>query len=332
MSLTSVLAANPDVRNSLPKLKPDLVTLGGVPMLPPDWKAAIAVPSVGKPHEAGEIGTAFDYLARAILTRKAGAKNVEARRPVAQEGLARLPEALRLNFANDLGPHAEQDPVVRQQRQEGLKLALAHESELLYYMRDRLDAAMSAQDEFVRGKVSMDEYARHTLFMARVDVVYRAASVGVVDEFLRWKVGKAFFAQRRTVADDGLLANVVQLGNAFTAFFSDVPMAHVWLNPIFPPYSQAIEGADADLIFDSTLLDIKSTADLGYKTTDWAQVLGYAAMARAVGIPVARAGIYFARVGLCAVIPFSPELLTFLPSYLDAILDAAGPIFRMTKR
>jgi hypothetical protein len=312
------------VRNSLPKLKPDLVTLDGARMLPVDWKTAITVPSVGKSHEAGAIGTAFDYLARAILTRKTGAENVEARRPVAQEGLARLPEELRLNLASDLGPYAEQDPIVRQQRQEGLKLALEHESELLCYMRDRLDAAMTAKDEFVSGDLSMEGYAEHTLFMARSDVVYRAGSVGVVDGFLRWKVGKDFFAQRRTVDDDGLLENVVQLGTAFTAFFSDVSMAHVWLNPVFPPYSQAIEGADADLIFDSTLLDIKSTVSLGYKTADWAQVLGYAAMARAVGIPVDRAGIYFARFGLCAVTPLSADLVAFLPTYLEAILGAAS--------
>jgi hypothetical protein len=101
-------------------------------------------------------------------------------------------------------------------------------------------------------------------------------------------------------------------------------MAHAVLNPVFGPYSAAVGGADADLIFDSTLLDIKSTVSLGYKAADWAQVFGYAAMARAIDIPVERAGIYFARYGLCVVITFSADLCAFLPLYLEAILDAAG--------
>lgn len=321
MSLTSVLNASPDVRNSLPKLKPDLVTLDGAPLLPADWKTAITVPSIGEPHEAGEIGTAFDYVARAILTRKVGTENVAAHAPVAQGGLATIPEALRLN-ANE-GLYAAKDPVIRQRRQEGLKLALEHESELLGYMKCRLDAAIAGKDEFVRGEVSMEDYAQHALFMARLDVVFRAGSVGVIDEFLRWKVGEAFFAQRRSVDDDALFANVVQLGNAFEGFFSCVPMTHLSLNPNFDEYSVAVGGADADFIFDSTLLDLKSTVNLGYKTADWAQVFGYAAMARAIEIPVDRAGIYFARYGLCAVISLSDELSAFLPGYLEAILAAA---------
>jgi hypothetical protein len=321
MSLTSPLAANPDVRNSLPKLKPDLVTLDGVAMSPADWKTPITVPTVGKSHEAGEIGTAFDYVARAILTRKVGSTNVEDRRPIAQAGLASLPQYLRLN-ANG-GSYPEQDQVVRQQRQEGLDLALQHEAELLDYMQDRLNAAIFAKDKFVDGDISMEQYAEHTLFMARLDVVFRAGSVGVVDEFLRSKAGKTFFSQRRSVDDDDLLRNIVKLGNAFTGVFGDVPMAHVSLNPVFMPYSGLVGGADADFIFDSTLLDIKSTVSLGYKTADWAQVLGYAAMARALEIPVKRAGIYFPRFGLCAMITLSADLSAFLPTYLEAILEAA---------
>ncbi len=323
MSLTSVLKANPDLRNRVQNQKPYLVTLDGARLTPADWKTAITVPSIGKPGEAAEIGTAIDYLARAILTRKVGTENVEVRPPIAQGGLARLPEALLLNAASD-GPYAAKDPMVRERRQEGLMLAQEHEPELLDYMQRRLDAAISARDEFVRGDLSMEEYARHTLFMARLDAVYRPGTVVVIDEFLRCKAGEDFFAQSRTVSDEDLLANVVQLGNAFTAFFSDVPMTHVWLNPVFMPYSELVGGADADFIFDSTLLDIKSTKSLGYNTADWAQVLGYAAMAREVGIPIDRAGIYFARFGLCAITPFSADLLAFLPTYLEAILDAAG--------
>jgi hypothetical protein len=181
-----------------------LVTLDGVAMSPADWKTTIAVPSVGKSHEAGEIGTAFDYVARAILTRKVGTTNVEDRRPIAQGGLARLLEVLHLNAANE-GLYAAKDPIVREQRQEGVQLALEHESELLDYLERRLDAAISAKDEFIGGKLSMEDYAAHTLFMARLDAVFRPGTVGVVDGYFALKGRQGLFCakpnrQRRRVA------------------------------------------------------------------------------------------------------------------------------------
>jgi hypothetical protein len=47
-------------------------------------------------------------------------------------------------------------------------------------------------------------------------------------------------------------------------------------------------------------------------------------MARATGIPVDRAGIYFPRFGLCAVITLSADLSAFPPTYLEPILEATS--------
>lgn len=100
-------------------------------------------------------------------------------------------------------------------------------------------------------------------------------------------------------------------------------MRQVSLNPIFEPYSSAVGGADADFIFDSTLIDLKSTSKLAYSTEDVAQIFGYAAMALATGKELERCGIYSARFGVTALIEISPVVKEFLSEYLSAILEAA---------
>jgi hypothetical protein len=72
MSLVTLLGAHPEIRRLIPNLKSDLVKSDGAPMLAADWKTPIVVASIGKPHETATIGTAFDYLARAVLTRRLG--------------------------------------------------------------------------------------------------------------------------------------------------------------------------------------------------------------------------------------------------------------------
>lgn len=321
MSLTSTIQAHPEVRHLVPHLKSILTDLDGSPMSPASWKTPIAVPSVGKAHEAGIVGTAFDYAARAVLTRQVGTKNVDARRPVAEEGLAVLPKYLRIA---DRSLQLEKDAAIRAERLQGFELARAHEADLTRYLAERLQEALAALEGFVEGTRSLDEYVQHTVLLARLDAVFRSGSVVVIDEFLQSRWGRSYFSQKASVSDSELVTNVSHLADTFRHNFADVPLSHVSLNPVFGPYSNQVGGADADLIIDSTLLDIKSTTKLGYNAKDWAQVLGYLAMGRAVGMPIDRAGIYFARYGLCALVAVSADLSEFLPGYLEAILFAAA--------
>lgn len=47
------------------------------------------------------------------------------------------------------------------------------------------------------------------------------------------------------------------------------------LNPKFGWFSYAIKGADADLILDDNLIDIKTTKNTTFKRDYWNQLIGY---------------------------------------------------------
>ena len=126
-----------------------------------------------------------------------------------------------------------------------------------------------------------------------------------------------------TLSTEELAISTLQLAKLFDQTIRYLPMRQVSLNPIFEPYSSAVGGADADFIFDSTLIDLKSTSKLAYSTEDVAQIFGYAAMALATGKELERCGIYSARFGVTALIEISPVVKEFLSEYLSAILEAA---------
>ncbi|PMP84059.1 MAG: hypothetical protein C0175_00720 [Caldisericum exile] len=320
MSLTYLLDHSSDLRKMIPNLKSQLTDSNGKTLEKYDWKAEILVPSIGKSYEAGTIGTSFDYVARCILTKIVGTKNVTSRSIVAENGARSLQNALQ---DQDQALMYEKDESIRKERAEGYKLAQEYEDELMQYIETNLDLAKEAMCEFSVGKLSLEKLVPYTIFLARLDAVFRAGSVVVVDTFLKSKFGKSYFSQKLTITDDQIADNVVQLAKIFEKYFKGIPMSHVSLNPVFLPYSCLVGGADADFIYDSTLIDIKAVTKFSYKGIDWAQVLGYAAMALAIDIEIKEAGIYFARYGKSAILKISPEMRGFLFKYLDSILETA---------
>ena len=74
------------------------------------------------------------------------------------------------------------------------------------------------------------------------------------------------------------------------------------LNPTFGEASHLVRGADADLLIDDLLIDVKTTKKLDFKTTFFHQLMGYVVLHEIGGVgdlkpkpPVTKAGIYFAR-------------------------------------
>lgn len=70
-------------------------------------------------------------------------------------------------------------------------------------------------------------------------------------------------------------------------------------NPAFGAATKLIGGADADIIIDETLIDIKTTKSHGYAWIDAAQVTSYYVMALMAGepLPLHRVGFYKSRYG-----------------------------------
>ena len=72
----------------------------------------------------------------------------------------------------------------------------------------------------------------------------------------------------------------------------------VYLNPTFGQASSLVGGADADLIIDGSLIDIKTTKNLSFTVKQWRQLIGYLTLIDIQGkFDIDKAGIYFSRHG-----------------------------------
>jgi len=78
--------------------------------------------------------------------------------------------------------------------------------------------------------------------------------------------------------DDGDIIDCIQLIetlNSSEALTGD----EVYLNPVFGTASQLVKGADADVILDGTLVDVKVTKKSTFKADYWRQLVGYMTLA-----------------------------------------------------
>ena len=73
----------------------------------------------------------------------------------------------------------------------------------------------------------------------------------------------------------------------------------VLLNPTFGDASRLVGGADADLIIDDALIDIKTVKSSSLRRHDWRQIIGYSVLADLdPGSPnVKHIGLYYSRFG-----------------------------------
>lgn len=94
------------------------------------------------------------------------------------------------------------------------------------------------------------------------------------------------------------------------------------LNPIFGDASLLVGGADADMIIDETLIDIKTTKNLKFERDHYNQLIGYYILSKIGHIDgmkgkIKKIGIYFSRHGILHTIPISqidenPKFVSFV--------------------
>lgn len=82
------------------------------------------------------------------------------------------------------------------------------------------------------------------------------------------------------------------------------------LNPVFGDASSLVRGADADMIIDDTLIDIKTTKNLKFKREHFDQLIGYYILSKIGHVEglkgkIKKIGIYFSRHGILHTIPIS---------------------------
>lgn len=103
------------------------------------------------------------------------------------------------------------------------------------------------------------------------------------------------------------------------------------LNPTFGEASRLVGGADADLVIDETIIDIKTIKNLKIQREHFNQLIGYFVLHEIAGIDnlipkpeITRVGIYFSRFGYLYTIDLSDVIHpdTF-PSFVEWFITRA---------
>ena len=175
--------------------------------------------------------------------------------------------------------------------------------------------ARELHDDFLAGReLSVERMARCCQYLAAADLLLR------IDGF------NPNFKDRPEVQ-----VELLALSAAFDPVRMFAPRHSVMLNPTFLD-SWRVGGADADLIVDNTIVDIKTTSEMAVSASHLRQLAGYAILHRMGGpqmaedapeaLPIDTVGIYFSRFGCLATWRLE-ELLPgdALQRFTDAFLD-----------
>jgi len=320
MSLSRLIELNPSIKKSFPILKPYLRSINGCKLGAEDWKRSILVPSIGESYERGLIGTAFDYVARAVLTKKLGRENViSEKRLIAENGLKAF--AYMIDFRVPL--RLTKNPIVNEERLKGREIVFKKAKEIQNFLQQEFNLAVEARERFIDGDENLSTLIQRSIFLARLDETYRSGSINIVDEYFRYMKEPTYFSQYYTIDSNEIADNIYKMTIVFQRIIEQQTWRKAILNPGFGNYSAILQGADADFIVDDLLIDIKTTDKLRYKGDEFAQLFAYAAMARATSLKVNKVAIYYARFGTFALINVDDPVLGdgFLTSFLDIIMQ-----------
>ncbi|WP_287787373.1 hypothetical protein [Acidiphilium sp.] len=139
--------------------------------------------------------------------------------------------------------------------------------------------ARNNQKKYISGKISLCNLCNDALALASIDTVYRT---GMFQD----RVGEV----NEEHIDE--LKQMVELVDDKKFIVKNTAI----LNPTFEEASRLVGGADADLILDNTLLDIKTSKNLATKRSMFDQIIGYFILSKIQGVyNIDNLGIYFAR-------------------------------------
>lgn len=175
---------------------------------------------------------------------------------------------------------------------------LVSRDELLHREANRIiqiiQNARENHSSFLRTGRLTDGLLRSTLLLAQLDPIFRVGAG--VDEHLGTVHQK----------------DVTDLRNLFSLVSPPMLKAKrvCLLNPTFGKASNLVGGADADIVIDDLLMDVKTTKNLEMGREEFNQQVGYYVLYRIGGIDalpprqrIRRLGIYFSRYGYLHVIP-----------------------------
>ena len=231
------------------------------------------------------VGTAFDYLMRFYIKHH----NPKA---ITKEWVAELSQERMKEIGFALNSQRHPIPI---------------DNNLLAKAEGMLSKSKKAYSNYIQIGEMNDELIKCTILLAHLDTFFRAR---IIDEDFGIVDGGDVIDLRRLISiinPDSFKAKELCL-----------------LNPTFGEASELIGGADADLVMDNVLIDIKTATQLELKRDHFNELIGYYTLYKIGGIPdapvepnIENLGIYYSRYG---------ELYTF--PVTDAIPAGKFPFFK----
>jgi len=271
MSLTSILS---DKNNQ--ELRDKLKT----EFLRPAFTLKAEIKAAPLTKNWGTVGTAFDYLMRFYLQHHNKNTFIQRDTWVADHSYEMLTNQFITSKAKEVRTGFHRDKIFRTK-------------DLLKILTDQYDQTKTNYSKYVENGELTDDLIANTIFLAKLDAYFRA---GVIDQNF----------DNHDPDDIKDLKSLISLvdKNNFTA------KQKCYFNPTFGQGSMLVGGADADLIIDNTLVDIKATKHLKLERAHLNQVLGYYILSLIGGVngnpsdrPIENIGLYFARHGELWTLP-----------------------------
>ena len=304
MSLTSVLkdhAMKERFRKTFP-----------VPRVP--GAAGILAPPTTKKYSL--IGTAFDYVAR-FHVKQSFPEAVEERW-IAEDAVDRVKLASGEYVYVDGTPmprDRKMKPKEQYPNARSLEYSDGYSKDTLvaaWYFDNVLYHAKKLHGKFTKTGKMTRELIKISFKLATIDMVVRAGKI--------------------LLPPNAVKGDIVDMENLFRVLVESgllVPKRRAFLNPTFGEGSDLVGGADADLVIDDVLIDIKTTKSDSFTQDMYNQLLGYYALSsfrNDLG-GITRMGIYFSRYGTLRTVPVPNRkaiktMLEWFEEARDAIIDA----------
>lgn len=215
------------------------------------------------------------------------------------------------------------DAVMKRWVAEGACDKMEERESVEYYTKAKsdLDFATNTYNLFLKDGVLTDNLLKSSMMLAHLDMYFRAGR-DVYDIPME--------IEPNDIQDLKNLINTVDF-DKFKA------KNHCILNPTFNEGSYLVDGADADLVIDNMMIDIKTTKNLSVTRDIFDQIVGYYLLGVIGGIgeekidgsTIDKIGVYFSRHGILHlydvndIIDFEtlPVTISILESMAEDIFD-----------
>jgi hypothetical protein len=266
-------------------------------------RSKLQAPALTNNHSI--IGTAFDYLLRFYIEYLNKTAIAQKGSWVADHAFKTLTKYLLSKKEIETGTN---------------NLKVSNSILLCNIIESQHNQAKENYSKFILDGKLTDELIISTIFLAKLDL------------YVRTRIIDSNF-------DKHDIDDITDLRNLFNIINKEnfISKSIYYLNPTFGKGSMLADGADADLIIDNTLIDIKVTMNFRLKREYFNQILCYYFLSIIGGVnsnksdkPIEKIGIYFARHSELLIFPISSlgdtQKLESFTEWLISFLESSNQL------